>query len=62
MYSPEVGYTLISVGRLDDLGFELTFGGGKCTIRASDGKVVGVVPKDDGGSRPIAPPHGPHFT
>ncbi len=49
MYSPEVGYTLISVGRLDDLGFELTFGGGKCIIRAPDGEVVGVVPKDDGG-------------
>ncbi|KAK0476039.1 hypothetical protein IW261DRAFT_1339925, partial [Armillaria novae-zelandiae] len=48
MYSPKVGYMLISVGCLDDLGFELTFGSGKCTIWASDRKVVGVVPKDDG--------------
>ncbi|KAF8989670.1 hypothetical protein BDZ89DRAFT_907163, partial [Hymenopellis radicata] len=30
LYSPEVGYTLISVGRLDDLGYHLNFGDGKC--------------------------------
>ena len=45
LYSPEVGYTLISVGKLDDLGYTLTFGGGKCTIHAPSRDVVGVVPK-----------------
>ncbi len=49
LYSPEVGYTLISVGRLDDLGFRLEFGGGKCTIYAPDGKLAGIVPKDSSG-------------
>ncbi|KAJ3884960.1 hypothetical protein GG344DRAFT_34365, partial [Lentinula edodes] len=32
LYSPEVGYTLISIGKLDEAGFEVTFGDGKCTI------------------------------
>ena len=49
LYSPEVGYTLVSVGKLDDAGFDVTFSGGKCTIREKDGTVVGVVPKDEGG-------------
>ena len=32
LYSPEVRYTLVSVGRLDENGFSVTFGNGKCTI------------------------------
>ena len=32
LYSPEVGYTLVSVGCLDEKGFEVTFSGSKCTI------------------------------
>ena len=28
LYSPEVGYTLVSVGNLDDNRFMVTFGGG----------------------------------
>ena len=47
MYSPEVGYTLISIGRLDEKGFSVTFGGGKCTIQAPDGADVGSTPRND---------------
>ena len=36
LYSPEVGYTLVSVGQLDEKGFEITFSGGKCTIKGPD--------------------------
>ncbi|KAJ3740423.1 hypothetical protein DFH05DRAFT_1372602, partial [Lentinula detonsa] len=32
LYSPEVGYTLVSMGKLDDHGFMATFADGKCTI------------------------------
>ena len=32
LYSPEVSYTLVSIGRLDDNGFTATFGDGKCVI------------------------------
>ena len=45
LYSPEVGYTLISVGRLDEKGFTVTFSGGKCTIQGPDGNHVGAIPK-----------------
>jgi hypothetical protein len=49
LYSPEVGYTLVSIGRLDDMGFTSTFGGGRCVIRAPDGARVGVIPKNSKG-------------
>jgi hypothetical protein len=49
LYSPEVGYTLISVGKLDDLGFDIRFRDGACTIRAPDGTQVARVPKDSSG-------------
>ena len=49
LYSPEVGYTLVSVGCLDDNGFLLTFAGGKCTISGPDGEHVGAVPKNGNG-------------
>jgi len=48
LYSPEVGYTLISVGWLDEKGFEITFSDGKCSIKGPDGKCVGAVPKTKG--------------
>jgi len=32
LYSPQVGYTLVSIGRLDEKGFSATFGGGKCIL------------------------------
>jgi hypothetical protein len=46
LYSPEVGYTLVSIGRLDERGFSATFAGGKCTLRGPDGARVGEVPKN----------------
>ena len=49
LYSPEVGYTLVSVGWLDEQGFSVTFSNGKCTITAPDGELVGQVPKDNKG-------------
>ena len=44
-YSPEVTYTLVSVGNLDDLGFTVKFGGGMCEITDPNGHVIGEVPK-----------------
>ena len=49
LYSPEVGYTLISIGKLDEKGFSATFSGGKCTIHGPDGGCVGKVPKSSKG-------------
>jgi hypothetical protein len=49
LYSLEVGYTLVSIGNLDDEGFTATFGGGKCVITGPDGKRVGEIPKNHRG-------------
>jgi hypothetical protein len=46
LYSPEVGYTLIPIGKLDDYGFSAMFSGGKCLIQGPDGSRVEEVPKD----------------
>ena len=45
LYSPEVGYTLVSVGHLNEKGFEVIFLGGKCTIHGPDGNHIGDIPK-----------------
>jgi hypothetical protein len=45
LYSPEVGYMLVSIGRLDECGYSATFAGGKCTIRDGNGETIGQVPK-----------------
>ncbi|KAG1784720.1 uncharacterized protein HD556DRAFT_1216369, partial [Suillus plorans] len=32
LYSPEVGYTLVSIRQLDELGYSATFADGQCTL------------------------------
>jgi hypothetical protein len=46
LYSPEVGYTRISVGRLDGAGITTTFSRGTCTMRGPDSGKIGEVPKN----------------
>ena len=48
-YSPEVAYTLVSVGNLDERGFTVKFGGGQCEITDINGEIVGKVPKNNRG-------------
>ena len=45
LYSPEIGYTLVSIGCTDDAGYSSTFGDGQCRISDRSGKVVGTIPK-----------------
>ena len=49
LYSPEVGYTLVSIGRLDKCGYSTTFEGGKCTIRNGSGTTIGQIPQSGKG-------------
>ncbi|THH06822.1 hypothetical protein EW146_g9493 [Bondarzewia mesenterica] len=49
LYSPEVGYTLVSIGWLDELGYSTTFANGQCTITDPDGEKVGTVPRTQRG-------------
>ena len=44
LFSPKVGYTLMSIGRLDELRLSTTFAEGFCTIRGSDGETIGQIP------------------
>ncbi len=48
LYTPDVGYGLISVGKIDDAGYYSTFGGSHCIISNGDGEVVGTIPKSNG--------------
>jgi hypothetical protein len=43
LYSPDVGYTLVSIGCLDENGFSVTFANGKCTIQGPKGEFVGAI-------------------
>ena len=49
LYSPEVGYTLVSIGRLDEKGFSARFSDGKCIIRGPDDECIGMVLKNKRG-------------
>ncbi len=49
LYSPKIGYTLVSVGRLDQAGYTLTFGQGQCHIKDPDGNHVGAIPRSETG-------------
>jgi transposase InsO family protein len=49
LFSPDVGYTLVSIGCLDELGFSITFANGTCTIRDPADDVVGQIPKSKRG-------------
>ena len=42
-YSPNVAYTLVSIGRLDEEGFTATFGQGKCVLKGPDGERLGEI-------------------
>lgn len=49
MYSTEVAYTMVSIGRLDQAGYSTTFTKGKCIIRDADNVQIGVIPKSKAG-------------
>ena len=40
LFSLEVGYTLVSIGCLDELGLSMTFAEGFCTIKGSNSKTI----------------------
>jgi len=60
LYSPEVGYTLVSIGRLDQLGYTVTFTDGTCIICDSADDVVSRIPQSKAGLYRVIhePDHG----
>ena len=49
LFSPEVGYTLVSIGKLDKQGYKFLFGDGKMTMHDRDGETIGEVLKTEKG-------------
>jgi len=43
LYSSNVGYTLVSIRRLNEAGFTALFGHGKCVIRGPDDERIGEI-------------------
>ena len=48
LYTPALGFTLVSIGQVDDAGFFSNFGDGHCLISQRDGTVVGIILKSGG--------------
>ena len=60
LYSPEVGYTLVSIGRLDQLGYAVTFADGTCIIRNSADDIFSRISQSKAGLYRVIhePDHG----
>src|ERR1700677_731256 len=48
LYSPEVGFTLISIGPVDDAGYYAIFSGGQCVIHNGTSQTIGEIPELSG--------------
>jgi len=46
LYSPEVGYTLVSIGKLDKCSFQCSSDNGKYSIFMKKGNKTGEIPKN----------------
>jgi transposase InsO family protein len=49
LYAPTVGYTLVSIGKLDKSGFHSAFGEGQLSLTNPNGRRIGVVPRTERG-------------
>jgi hypothetical protein len=56
LYTPAVGFSLVSISRIDDAGFSATFGGQRCTIYNKNGDIVGSIAKSQNLYRIIRQP------
>jgi hypothetical protein len=48
LYTLALGFTLISIGHIDEAGHYSTFSGGKCEIQTGEQKTIGTIPKSGG--------------
>ena len=48
LHTPDIAQTLISIRLISDAGYSVTFKDGACTIRDSNGAIVGKIPEWDG--------------
>ena len=62
IHAPDMAFTLISVGRLDNTKCSTTFSGGMCTIRYPSGRTMAIIPCANGLYRVTAPEDPPTTT
>ena len=55
VYSPDMAFTLISIGRLDEANCAVSFRKGMCTIRNPEGHVMATIPRANGLYRLLNP-------
>ena len=55
VYAPDMAFTLISIGRLDEAECTVTFRKGMCTIRNPQGRIMATIPRADGLYRLVNP-------
>ena len=48
LYAPDIAFTLISIGKCDDAGYQTVFAQQKCIVKDSNGKILFEVPKFHG--------------
>lgn len=49
LYSPDAGYMLVSIGRLDNDGYSTTFSKGRCVIHGHTGEQIAEIPRSERG-------------
>ena len=58
IHAPDMAFTLISISRLDEAGYSVTFNKRMCTVRSPNGKTIATIPHV-GGMYKIATPVSP---
>ena len=48
IHAPDIASTLISISRLDEAGYAITFNKRVCTIKSPSGKTIAIIPHVDG--------------
>jgi RNA recognition motif-containing protein len=48
IHAPDMAYTLISISRLDEAGYSVTFNKRMCTVKSPNGKTIATIPHVDG--------------
>ena len=48
IHAPDMAFTLISISRLDEAGYSVTFNKRMCTVKKPNGKTIATIPHADG--------------
>ena len=60
IHAPDMAFTLISISRLDEAGYSVTFNKRMCTVKSTNGKTIAIIPHVNGMYK-IATPVSPNI-